>query len=192
MLGSAKQFILVAVVLSVCTAGCRGMFTCKPPPAAPCDIETLLVQETAFPEGWEESGSPRVEEATVRFGIEKIGTGFSTPNQGVAIQDVYRARDTGAAASGYQDFMSFFSLHREETEWFLPSELTYNSLGADRFRLGCSTDRTSGVERCQLIAQYGVYLLRFHTYMSPEMMTFENLELILQDIDRRMSLCLGQ
>jgi len=184
------RFLLVAVVLSVGTAGCSGVFICRPPSAAPCDIETLLVQETAFPEGWEESGPPRSEEATARFGIEKIGTGFSTPKYGVAIQDVYRAQDAGAAASGYQDFMSFFLLREGETEWFLPSELTYGTPSADQFRLGCSTQRTSGVERCQFIAQYGVYLLRFHTYMSPEMMTYDDLKHILQDIERRMVECL--
>jgi hypothetical protein len=180
------------MVLSAGTIGCCGVFICRPPPAAPCDIETLLVEETVLREGWEESGPPRSAEATVRFGIEKIGTGFSTPRDGVAIQGVYRAEDASAAASGYQDFMSFFSLREDETEWFLPSELTYGGLGADRSRLGCSTHRTNGVERCQFIAQYGVYLVRFHTYMSPDMMTYEDLERILQDIDRRMAKCLGQ
>jgi hypothetical protein len=187
MLRAALLFLLVAVVLSAGVAGCC-VFTCRPLPAAPCEIETLLVQETVLPEGWEESGPPRSADAAARFGIEKIGTGFSTPRHGVAIQAVYRARNTGAAASGYQDFMSYFSLREEETEWFLPSELTYDTT-ADRFRLGCSAERTSGVERCQLIAQYGVYLLRFHIYMSPEMMTYDDLEHILQDIERRMAEC---
>ena len=182
---------LVAVALSVGISGCRGIFICKSPSSAPCDIKTLLVQEMVFPKGWEELGPPRAEEAAVRFGIEKIGTGFSTPKHGVAIQDVYRAQDAGAAASGYQDFMSFFSLREEETDWSLPVELTYSNPSADQSRLGCSTQRSSGVERCQFIAQYGVYLLRFHTYMSPEMMTYDDLEHILQDIEGRMTECLN-
>jgi hypothetical protein len=34
--------------------------------------------------------------------------------------------------------------------------------------------------------------VRFQTAMSPDMMTYENLERILQDIDQRMARCLDR
>ena len=192
MLRVGIQLFLVTAVFLVGTSGCCGVLICRPPPAAPCEIETLLVDESIFPEGWKEQGPPRSKEATASLGVEKIGTGFSTRTRGVAIQDVYRAYDTRAAVTGYKDLMSFFSVREDETEWVLPIELTYRSQVADQFRLGCSTHRPSGVQRCQFIGQYGVYLVKFHTYMSSDLMTYEHLEHILQDIDQRMAECLDK
>jgi hypothetical protein len=188
---SGLQFSLVAVILLGTMTGCCGVIICQPPPAAPCDIGTLVIDEVIFPEGWEQQGSPRTRAAPARFGIERLGTTFSTPTSGVAVYGVYRAIDLRTAAAGYKDFMSYFSLDEGETEWSLPVDLAYRSPVADQSRLGCSTNRTSDVERCQFIGQYGVYLVRFHTYVSPDMMTYKDLELILQDIDRRMTECLN-
>jgi hypothetical protein len=186
-----RSFLVTMILLGTMTS-CCGVFICEPPPVGPCDIETLLVNEALLPKGWKEQGPPRSVEATVRFGVEKLGTSFSTPTRGVAIQDVYRATDARAAVVGYKDFMSFFSLREEETEWVLPVGLVYRSPVADQSRLGCSTNRSSGVERCQFIGQYDVYLVKFHTYMSSDMMTYQDLERILRDIDRRMAECLGR
>jgi len=185
-------FLLIAVALLLGTPGCCGVITCVPPPAAPCPIETLLVNEAVFPEGWEQQGVPDSRGAPASFGVERIGIDFSTPTRGVAVQHVYRAFNTRAAAAGYRDFMSDFSVREEETEWTLPTELTYRSQVADQFRLGCSTHCPSGVQRCQFIGQYGPYVVVFHTYMSSDMMTYGDFERILQDIDRRMAQCLGR
>ena len=192
MLKAGLQFLLVIAVLLVGISGSCGVPICRPPPAAPCDIEVLLVNEAVLPEGWEQQGLPRSKDAPVSFGVEKIGTVFSTRTRGVVIHHVYRAFDTRAAVAGYKDFMSFFAAREEETEWSLPAELTYHSQVADRFRLGCSTHRPSGVQRCQFIGQYDVYLVRFHTYMSSDLMTYADFERILQGIDQRMAECLDK
>ena len=126
------------------------------------------------------------------LGVEKIGTTFSTPARGGAIQHVYRTFDMRAAASGYEDLLSHFSVRSEETEWTLPEALDYHGKMVDQFRLGCSTWLPSDVESCQFLGQYGVYLVRFHTDMSPDMMTYKDLGRILQDIDRRMAGCLAR
>jgi hypothetical protein len=91
---------------------------------------------------------------------------------------------------GYDDFMSFFSVREGETEWTLPADTSYSGQVADQFRLGCSTDIASSVESCQFVGQYDVYLVRLHTHMSVDMMTYEDLERILGEIDRRMANCL--
>lgn len=109
----------------------------------------------------------------------------------MAIQDVYRAIDARAAAAGYNDFMSYFSLDEGETEWILPEGFACKSPVADQFRLGCSSYHPGDVERCQFNGQFGVYLVRFHTCMSLDMMTYNDLEFILQDMDQRMTECLN-
>lgn len=191
MLKLGLRFLLTTAVLVVGVVGCCGAIVWKTPPAPPCDIETLIVQEGLFPEGWQRLGEPRAEDAPSLLGVEKIGTAFSTPARGGAIQDVYRTFDTRAAVSGYEKLLSHFSVRSEETEWTLPEALDYHGSTADQFRLGCSTWLPTNVESCQFLGQYGVYLVRFHTLMSPDMMTYEDLEHILQDIDRRMAECLN-
>ena len=185
------ELLLPTVLVLLGTSACCGVLFCVPPPGAPCEIETLLVDESVFPRGWEQQGLPSSEQATISFGVEKRGTGFSTRTRGVAVQDVYRAFNARAAATGYRDFRSLFSVRKEETEWTLPAELTYRSQVADQYRLACSTHRPSGVERCQFVGQYRMYLVSFHTYMSTQMMTYDDFEHILQDIDQRMAKCLN-
>ena len=142
-----------------------------------------------FPQGWVQQGLPDSRGAPVSFGVERIGVDFSTPTRGVAVQHVYRGFDARAASRGFRDIMSDFSIREGETEWTVPQELVFHSQVADQFRLGCSTRIASGAQRCLFIGQYGVYLVKFHTYMSTDMMTYDDLEYILQDIDSRMTEC---
>ena len=78
---SGSPISLVGAILLGPMTGCCGVFVCEDPPAAPCDIETLVINEATFPEGWEQPGPPRARGAPARFGIEKLGTGFSTPTR---------------------------------------------------------------------------------------------------------------
>jgi len=108
------------------------------------------------------------------------------------LQHIYRARDEREASKEYHDFVrAFFSVRDNEMEWQIPPEITYRSQVADQDHLGCSTHLPSGVQRCQFIAQYEVYIVRFDADMS-EVMTYTDFERILQDIDRRMSECLDR
>jgi len=184
-------FLLVAVA---CLGGlviCCCVIICRPPAAGPCDIHTLMVTEAAFPDGWQAQGDASARVAPVRFGIERIGNCLGAPGA-LACHDVYRAASAGKARKGYPDFMLDFDYREEETGWSLPPELRYHSQIADQYRLECTAWRGGGYERCRFIAQYDVYLVEFHTYMSPEMMTYGDLEHVLQDIDRRMAACLGR
>jgi len=185
----AGWFLLAMVALMLGNSGCCGVITCVPPPAAPCLIEMLLIDESAVPGEWKEQGTRSARGAPVQFGVERIGTVFSTPIYGGGGQEVYRAWDKHEASRGYHDFMSYFSVREEETEWQIPPEITYHSQVADQSRLGCSTHLPSGVQRCQFIAQYEAYIVRFDTDMS-EVMTYAGFERILWDIDRRMAECL--
>ena len=182
---------LVAIVWLGSLVACCGVIACRPPVAGPCNIQTLMVAETVFPDGWRPQDDANARYAPARFGIEKIGNSYLAPDL-VAVQDVYRAASAGKAREGYTDFMFDFVRREEETDWSLPPELQYHSQIADQYRLECTALRSGGGEHCLFIAQYDVFLTEFHTYMSPEMMTYGDLEHVLQDIDRRMAQCLGR
>jgi len=187
--------LLASVWLLSGTTGCNcGYLSIRltPPAPGPCDISALLVDETVFPPGWEQQGPPSSKGAPVSFGVERRGVSFSTRSRGVAVQHVYRGTDARATSEAYSDFMSDFAVREGETEWVLPPGLTFESSLADQFRVGCSTDRGSGVQRCQFIAQYQAYLVRFHTYMSPDLMNFDDLERVLRDVDRRAGECMKE
>lgn len=181
-------FLLVAILIVSTTAVCCGVIFCHPPPAPPCDIESLLITESLFPTGWEEEMSP-FHDAPARFGVERIGKEFLSSGP-VAIQDIYRAADASTAAAGYEDFQSDFTVRDDQSDWIVPEGLSYNSSIADQFRVACAVRYPIPEEVCQFIGQYGVYVVRFHTHMSPELMTYQDLERILLDIDRRMAECL--
>jgi hypothetical protein len=166
------------------------VITCTSPPAASCPIETLLVDKSVVPVEWEQQGPPG--DPPDRFGIERIDILFSTPTYGGGVQDIFRAWDKHEASRGYRDFVrASFSTRDNETEWKIPPEITYRSQVADQSRLGCSTHLPSGTQRCQFIAHYEVYIVRFDADMS-EVMTYADFECVLQDIDRRMAECLDR
>ncbi len=162
------------------------------PPPSPCPIANLLVDETLFPEEFFQTEPPSKDAAPIRFGINKIGVGFTTMNKGGAIQQVYEGGSLQDTQKEYQEEISLlFSPRKGWTDWYIPSAFNYQSTVADQFRFGCYTHVASGVESCQAVGQYGVFLIRFHTDMSP-VMTYRNLEHILQVIDRKAAKCLGR
>ncbi len=164
----------------------------EPAVPPPCPIETLMIDVSLFPKDWLQQGPPREKAATVQWGVEKLGVTFISMVHGVALQDVHRGRNVKISEVGYaEEFTSWFHSREDETEWYIPADFNYESLVADRYRFGCQTQKPSGVENCQLVGQYGVYIMRFHTFMSP-IMTYDHLAHILQTIDNKMATCLGR
>ncbi len=148
-------------------------------------LEELLMDETVFPPGWK-GGEPGI--APLRIG-ERLGITFYPPtNVGLALHDVYRCRTAEAAATAYENTIDsyFFSPREGCTSWNVPSGLSYESMVADQFRLGCCKDVVYGSERCQAVGQYGEYIVHFAADMSG-VMTYDNLQHILRAIDERMA-----
>ena len=162
------------------------------PPDPPCPIEGLLLDVSLFPgEGWEEIGPRDAQGAPSRKGIERIGTSFSTPTKGVAIQHIYRFWDSREARKGYTDLVNtWFSSREGETDWLTPPDLAEFSTNADQFRLACNIHLLSGVERCQYIAQYEPYVIEFSTDMLA--LSHEDFIELVREIDQRVTSCLGQ
>ena len=153
-----------------------------------------MIDQSLFSKDWHQQSLPRERSAPDQWGIERLGVSFISQKNGVAGQAVYRGRDFNESKVEYFDRISatgWFHSDENETEWYIPSDFTYKSTVADNYRFGCQTHNPSGVQSCQFVGQYEVYLIRFRTHMS-EIMTYEDLEHILQTIDNKMAQCLDR
>ena len=179
--------VLISSTLSCVTVSLDG----GPVPTPAFPIESLLLDESAFPEGWEAYDPFEPRDG---FGLP-IAITLSSPTYGggIALHAGYVARSPEEAAGGYATWADFWFWDREGWgPWSVPSELPYQSPVADRFRFGCYRELDGGGQVCQAVGQYGRYMSRFHTFMNPDTMTFADLEHILIAIDERMALYLGK
>ena len=183
-----KNLFSMAMIIIVATA-CRIVSTLPPPH---CPIEDLLLDESVFPEDFFQT-LPSKDGAPIRFGIDKIGVGFgSTTQPGGVGQDVYLGRSTKEAQREFIDWAKWeFSPREGWTEWYTPESFNYQSSTADQYRFACYKHIASGVETCQAIGQYGPYLIRFHTNLST-ILTYQDLERMLQAIDEKAARCLEE
>jgi hypothetical protein len=179
--------LLIAASMLSCT--CHGVTVDGGAvPTPPFPMQDLLLDESAFPQGWQ-AYAPY--EPPGRFGLP-IALTYSShaPGGGIAVQDVYASWNPEEAAEAYADAVSFwFKDDDRHTPWTTPTEVGSCSTTADRLRIGCHVERESETQFCQAVGQYGRYVVRFHTYMSPYM-TLTDLERILVAIDERMALYL--
>jgi hypothetical protein len=158
--------------------------------AAP-DMKHLVVDVSAFPQGWK-----------VEFGPSHPPPGKQLEDEieGVYVQFV--ADDSGATAThavlkyqnGLQAAVSFFTSDEFRNRdsmvgpWAVPQDWSYTSLTADRFRFGCAEIEVLGRSSiCHAVAQYDEYVSVFRIRVSSESMPLEDLERILRAIDERMA-----
>jgi hypothetical protein len=182
-----RHSITVVIVIIVATA-------CQIEPTAypqRCPVEDLLLDKSLFHEDFHR-WSPSKDAAPMRFGIRKVGVGFSSETKGGAIQAVYRGPSVKETQRQFTNFAgSEFSSREGWTEWYIPDSFDYQSSVADQYRFSCYRHIASGVETCQAIGQYGPYLIRFHADMS-SILTYQDLDRMLQAIDEKAAWCLGK
>lgn len=163
-------------------------------------IEKLLLDESAFPEGWE-AGKPWDPE--VRISAEQIGVFFRKdrcPSYSLsAHHEIYRFFEGAQSASD--------GFARETMVWFASDDawgwgtwqestsLQYQSSVADQYRLACRANEDSGRAMCRALGQYQGYIVIFDAEMNPhypDCMSLADLQQILIAIDERMAEYLGK
>jgi len=163
-----------------------------PVPTPTFPIESLLLDESAFPGGWLAYEPYEPEDG---FGLA-VCVHYSPPPTspgGIALHSAYVARSPEEAADGYGIWAAFWFSDREGwSVWRAPDELRYQSSVADQYRFACSREEDGGRQVCQAVGQYGRYMTRFHTFMNPDTMTPSDLEQVLIAIDERMALYLAR
>ena len=162
-------------------------------------IEDLLLDESAFPEGWraQEPFDPHNGLPAEQIALTLFPDASACPSSLMTGHDVYRFYGGERCAD---------MGHRSETPiwfapwpgcgpWSVPTDLPHQSPLTDRFRVECCTGQGSTVQTCQAVARYEEYVVRFHTSIDPEhpeCMSFADLERILVAIDERMAVYLGE
>jgi hypothetical protein len=183
-----RHAITVALIAAIATVSCKAESMSWP---QRCPVEDILLDESLFHQDFYR-WSPAEDAAPMRFGIEKIGVGFTSPSKGGAIQDVYRGTSVRAAQRQFADFVDTeFSSREGYTEWYMPDSLSHQSSVADQVQFACHKHIASGAEQCQAIIRYGPYLIRVHASMS-SVLSYQDLERMLQAIDEGAAACLGR
>ncbi|MGB9873183.1 MAG: hypothetical protein ACPLYD_16195 [Anaerolineae bacterium] len=148
-----------------------------------------MIDEAAFPPGWKASDAGPQPPANAPLdhyhSIERIELFFYTHN-GVAFQEVHRFASVREAVREFkrQKSISF------PKDWVVPAELPYQSPSVDQFYLACGIE--GSIQMCRAIWQYKEYFVRFNTHMSPELMSYADLERVLKTIDERLALYIEQ
>jgi hypothetical protein len=183
---SLETRLLTSLVLSLTLVSCcpATSYTTAVPRLTP---EQLLVDISAFPVGWYVDIPPHVTDNEIGQLDDRWVTFSRRPLGPSATQEVYCYRREKEAAAEYtlQMHEQFFNAERL-TPWESPVQLPYVSRVAGQFRLACANfrDYPSGqFTLCVAMAQYNECLSIFGTQVSPEYMTFENLENVLVAID---------
>jgi len=175
------------------------------PPSRNFEIESLLIDVSAFPAGWTPSpqGPQPVLQPATPLGSGGVGAIESTEldfnlqirdGSGSAFEQIYRLRKPQEAADEFQDKKKkWFITSKGDSTWTTPPEAHIQSLVADQLYFACS-NRRSGIFICRMIAQYEEYLVRFDVYMSAynsklqlvPIMSIAESGHIVQAIDQRM------
>ncbi len=151
-----------------------------------------MIDISLFHEGWYQQGPPQEKTALIRFGVRKLSVGFISQQFGVAAQDVYEGENSAETENRYLKELDYwFAPEDGYTDWYVPSGFNYVSAVADHYQFRCYTHKASGVARCAMMGQYGVYLTGFYADMSP-IMTHYDLYRIFQAIDAKMAKCLAK
>lgn len=167
------------------------------------DLRELLVDETSLPGDWiaDPEGPHEVRQAQGPLGggigaLRTMSLRFMVPvpgGSGSAQQEIYEFADSKAAAGEFEVLrVRWFPVGPFDTPWESPPGFACTKFSADGFYAGCSNQ--GGISTCQMIAQYGRYLVRFDASMNAydtnlnavEVMTHADFERVLQDIDERL------
>ena len=146
------KLLLCLISLAVFTFACQVPFIRK----ATCPIGNLLIDSANLPgDQWEEVGSRSYRDAPSKVGIDRIGTSFSTPTNGVVIEDIYRFRSVQDTQDGYNELAKdWFGLEPEGTTW-TKLEISHDvSLNAKEYHLECSVRPNQKVRSCWYISRY--------------------------------------
>jgi len=159
--------------------------------AQPVDIYDLMVDVSAFPQGWDVEFGPSHPPPGKHLRGEDEGLYVQFDARGFdagAMHVVCRYKnDLQATGSFYVD-NEFPKRDSVVTPWAVPEEWSYTSPVADRFKFACAELETlRRFRNCTAVAQYDEYISIFSTNVSPEYMTLEDLERVLRAIDERMT-----
>ena len=186
----------LVVGLSMCCliCCCGGMLFCpcagEPLPERNFKVANLLINVSAFPEGWMADSGPSIPASAPLGGvydIERTLLSFGTSDGSCgASEEIYRFSSIKGAQQDFERRLDVnFTVGEYDTPWVVPEELSYQSFVADQFYYSCSTHGCTLY--CQMLGRYEEYVVVFSTGISPDFMTYRDFEYLLQAIDETMA-----
>jgi hypothetical protein len=196
---NAKPQATLMLLVTALMAGCgtsRLLLTPTPPLGWQSPVSGLLIDESAFPEGWEvgsvkgTTSDPTVNHVTREWGRKEI--------PGTAFQSIWRAYTVADAERKYNELRaSQFKPNRPLNPDTLyvafepPVEVNYQSQVADEFYLACGW---WGVAYCEVVARYGNYVVELRLEREAEYeehisygLTYAEIETVVRVMDAKFA-----
>lgn len=184
--------ILVAVILGAMSSvsGCSRANSNQ----AERDFTTLdlLIPIERMPPGWEISGEPRPM-SSGEGGPDDSQVQFKplTEKYNLARHWVWQYNDTEEASKGFErQFLRWFNSNSIAIDrpWREPDGWSYSSPDANEFHVACTINNVvTTKEVCQAIWQYDEFVIVFGSVIRQELMTMEQFESVVREIDRIMA-----
>jgi hypothetical protein len=184
---SLPDIVVLLAVASACTYTLVACQSWGYPP-----IEDLLLDKSVFPAGWSVSTDgadsiPRAPWTGSTSVVENVELYFYAFGGG-ALERIWRFASSEDASQAFERQVEYVFRNGEfNTPWTVPAELSYYSSIAGQFHYACATFEGQPSPGCAYVAQYGVYIVHFQTSILPGLMTYPDLENVLQAIDERMA-----
>lgn len=158
---------------------------CQQAPERDFTTESLLMDKSMFPEGWENGWlSPTADShgAFEHFSIDVLGG-----RGGVAVHEIYRYECVNNARREYKRQLDvWFPRTPLYDEWRPREDLKASLAFADEAYVACANrgwPLEEKIMNCGMLARYQEYVVRFSTQVVPPYLTFEDLARILESID---------
>jgi hypothetical protein len=183
------MWLMIIVATLLLPSGCRIYVPTRvPTPESGFTTEDLLLDPTAFPEGWGaeppyEIAGPVAGSAKERVRLARSFYGYTT----LATQSIYGYHSSVEAVEAYGRLSDrFFGSSESASAWEPPAEMQYQSHYADQFRLACAVTPSNYV--CQALGQYKEYVIGLYIPMEPRTnVTYPALRLILEAMEERVA-----
>jgi len=181
---------MIGLLCSLILGSCARTTPSATPEPLNFELEELLLDTSSLPSGWQVytqgsySDLDRGEDENQyrEFVIKTFGS--------PVIHSVYLYRNKDYAAKKYEQYLPFYDAGRI-SPWESPRELHYQSQTADQFQFACAnfqhgSDPSKSYRLCIAVGQYGRVVSQFNANISPNAMSYTDLEHIVKAIDKRM------
>lgn len=162
---------------------------CQRAPERAFTTESLLMDASMFPPGWENGWVSPTADSHGAFehpSIDVLGG-----RGGGAIHEIYRYECVNDAQREYKRQLDVFFTDTPLYDEWRPREDSHTALAfADEAYVACANRGRLLEEKitdCRMLTRYQEYVVRFHTEVIPPYLTFQDLARILKSLDHKFA-----
>lgn len=183
---NALWFLIIIILFPLGYVAC---VPCEQAPERDFTTESLLVEASMFPTGWENGSIMPTADSHGAFEHPSIDV-YSDAHGG-AVHEIYRYECVNDAQREYKRQLDIFFPDTPLYDKWLPDENLHTAVAfADEVYAACASRGRSLNEKltdCRILARYQEYVVRFHTEVIPPYLTFDDLVEILSGLDNRFA-----